>query len=405
MKTILSLSALLITLTLTAQSWTFSEGGDAFDGKYKTSSVIGKGTNYPYTKPSLVINKFEGEENINFYISGGGYFQEKTGISVLWVFDNEPNKIYSTYDWTISSDGKILFFREFNNPDGLARLKPIDIIDKLTLANKVTVRMKDDYGSNDIVFSLSGSTKAINSVIPQDERKKIIDLAKADRDAVEGEAEKNQTVFDELMKKVTEEKLSSSSVSLLKSSFQKDLGLSYYTGQGTGKNYKTISVEGKIGDAMFESYGYVDIYYVLSDGSKEKIYGTWSVEKDAPVFERVKEEVAKIEAEKAEKEENDKQHLIGLLKKYQRADIITHLSDKLLKEANRYNGFSISSIKDIKIILSGFKYEYFWDCKINIYLEDGSLQTVDNTYIYSSGKVEISKKELKAIGGKADVEF
>ena len=93
MKTILSLSALLITLALTAQSWTFSEGGDAFDGKYKTSSVIGKGTNYPYTKPSLVINKFEGEENINFYISGGGYFQEKTGISVLWVFDNEPNKI------------------------------------------------------------------------------------------------------------------------------------------------------------------------------------------------------------------------------------------------------------------------------------------------------------------------
>jgi hypothetical protein len=405
MKTLLSLSALLITLTLTAQSWTFSEGGNAFDGKYKTSSVIGKGTNYPYTKPSLVINKFEGEENINFYISGGGYFQEKTGISVLWVFDNEPNKIYSTYDWTISSDGKILFFREFNNPDGLARLKPIDIIDKLTLANKVTVRMKDDYGSNDVVFSLSGSSKAINSVIPQDERKKIIDLAKADRDAVEGEAEKNQTVFDELMKTVSEEKLSSSSVTQLKNTFQKDLGLSYYTGQGTGKNYKTISIVGKIGDAMFESYGYVDIYYVLSDGSKEKIYGTWSVEKDAPIFERVKEEEAKIEAEKAEKEENDKQHLMGLLKKYQRADIITHLSDKLLKEANIYNGFSISSIKDIKIVLSGFKYGKFWDCKINIYLEDGSLQTVDNTYIYSNGKVEISKKELKAIGGKADVEF
>ena len=96
---------------------------------------------------------------------------------------------------------------------------------------------------------------------------------------------------------------------------------------------------------------------------------------------------------------------MGLLKKYQRADIITHLSDKLLKEANIYNGFSISSIKDIKIVLSGFKYGKFWDCKINIYLEDGSLQTVDNTYIYSNGKVEISKKELKAIGGKADVEF
>ena len=92
-------------------------------------------------------------------------------------------------------------------------------------------------------------------------------------------------------------------------------------------------------------------------------------------------------------------------KKYQRADIITHLAKKVLEKANRYNGFSLSSIKEIKIVLSGFKYGYFWDCKINIYLEDGSLQTVDNTYIYSSGKVEISKKELKAIGGKADVEF
>lgn len=412
MKTLLSLSALLITLTLTAQSWTFSEGGNAFDGKYKTSSVIGKGTNYPYTKPSLVINKFEGEENINFYISGGGYFQEKTGISVLWVFDNEPNKIYSTYDWTISSDGKILFFREFNNPDGVARLKPIDIIDRLTLANKVTVRMKDDYGSNDIVFSLSGSSKAINSVIPQDERKKIIDLAKADRDTIEGEAEKNQTVFDELMKTVSEEKLSSSSVSLLESSFQKDLGLSYYTGQGTGKNYKTISVEGKIGDAMFESYGYVDIYYVLFDGSKEKIYGTWSVEKDAPVFERVKEEVANIEAEKAkqeaekaEKKVKDKEYLVGLLKKYQRDDIINHLADKVLEKTNSYNNFSLSSINDIKIVLSSFKYGKFWNCKINIYLKDGSLQTVDNTYIYSSGNIEISKKALKSIGGKGDVEF
>ena len=60
-----------------------------------------------------------------------------------------------------------LFFSEFNNPDGAGKLKPIDIIDKLTLANKVTVRMSDDYGSNDIVFSLSGSSKAINFVISE----------------------------------------------------------------------------------------------------------------------------------------------------------------------------------------------------------------------------------------------
>ena len=114
---ILLLLLLLIPILSFGQTWKFSEGGSAFDGKYKTSSITGTGTNFPYTSPTLVVNKFDGED-INFYISNGGFFQEKTGISVLWVFDNEPNTIYSTYDWSISSDGKILFFLEFNNPDG-----------------------------------------------------------------------------------------------------------------------------------------------------------------------------------------------------------------------------------------------------------------------------------------------
>jgi len=50
------------------QSWKSSEGGNAFDGKYKTSSVKGKGDNFPYNSPTMVINKFEGED-LNFYIS------------------------------------------------------------------------------------------------------------------------------------------------------------------------------------------------------------------------------------------------------------------------------------------------------------------------------------------------
>ena len=34
---------LLIPLISLAQSWTYEKGGNAFDGKYKTSSVLGKG--------------------------------------------------------------------------------------------------------------------------------------------------------------------------------------------------------------------------------------------------------------------------------------------------------------------------------------------------------------------------
>ena len=41
---------------------------------------------------------------------------------------------------------------------------------------------------------------------------------------------------------------------------------------------------GTTAKAMFESYGYVEVHYVLGDGSEEKITGTWKVSMDAPVF-------------------------------------------------------------------------------------------------------------------------
>ena len=453
MKKLLFTLAIFISFASFGQTWKYSEGGNAFDGKYKTSIVTGVGTNFPYTKPSIVINKFEGK-SINFYISDGGFFQDGTGIRVLWVFDNEPDILYSVYDYSISSDGKILFFAEFNNPDGSGKLKPIDIIEKLTLANKVTLRMSDDYGSNDIVFSLSGSSKAINFVIPKEERQQMIDSGLTERNAlavVEGkkaEAEgKNQLILDDLMKKANEEKLTSSSLSTIKSSFEKDLGLSYYSGMGTGKNYKSILVEGKIGDAMFESYGYVDVFYVLEDGSKEEIYGSWTVEMDAPIFKKVEEEKEKMEKEKekeeleiankkvkeelelANKKVKDDEHLKGLLSKYQRDDIISHLtpeitriSEKVKKELdskrkdyteaqrkqlealekNIQYGFLIQDVESVKITLSDFKYKKYWACKVDIVLNDGTTRVIDNTYIYP---LELSNKDLKAIGGKGGVAF
>ena len=420
MKKLLCTLALFTSFASFGQTWKYSEGGNAFDGKYKTSIVTGVGTNFPYTKPSIVINKFEGKA-INFYISGGGYFQDGTGIKVLWVFDNEPDILYSTYDYSISSDGKILFFSEFNNPDGAGKLKPIDIIEKLTLANKVTLRMSDDYGSNDIVFSLSGSSKAINFVIPKEERQQMIDSGLTERNAlavVEGkkaEAEgKNQLILDDLMKKANEEKLTSSSLSTIKSSFEKDLGLSYYSGMGTGKNYKSILVEGKIGDAMFESYGYVDVFYVLEDGSKEEIYGSWTVEMDAPVFDKMKEEKAKEELELANKKakeeleladklEKDNKQFDSLLSKYQRDDIISFLREEVTKESKKYSKeFNIQDIESIKITLSDFKYKKYWNCKVDILLNNGTTKVIDNTYIYD---LELSNKDLKAIGGKGGVAF
>ena len=389
----------LVPLVSLGQGWTSSEGGSAFDGKYKTSSVLGKGTNSPYTKPVLVINKFENEK-LNFYISKGGFFQEKTDIGVLWVFDNEPDTIYSTYDWSISNDGKILFFREFNNPDGSGKLKPVDIIEKLMLANKVTVRMKDKYGSNDIVFSLSGSTKAINFVLPKEERDELIDLAEKSRKAAlaqkaedEEKELRKQQVFDELVNAANYEQLDDSSLTILKSQFEKDLGLGYYSSLATGKDYKSITVKkGTTAKAMFEDYGYVNVYYVLNDGTEEKISGSWTVDMNAPVFVKYRAKI--IEKNEIAEKLVSKLNLEKLKKHYKKV-----ILDKV--ESSYNPKFELKNIVGISITFSRFQYKKVWDSEVTLFLDNMEKVTF-KSFIYS---LEISKKELKNLGITLDQPF
>tara|TARA_B000000475_G_scaffold272038_1_gene271617 strand:+ start:40 stop:1311 length:1272 start_codon:yes stop_codon:yes gene_type:complete len=423
MKNILFTLALLISFNSFGQTWKYSEGTSAFDGKYKTSIVTGAGNNFPYNNPSLVINQFEGE-SINFYISDGGFFQEKTGIKVLWVFDNEPDRLYSTYDYSISSDGKILFFTEFNNPDGSGKLKPVDIIEKLTLANKVTVRISDDYSSNDIVFSLRGSTKAINFVIPKEERQQMLDSGLAERNALAEVEVKNQLILENLMKKANEEKLTSSSLSSLKSQFEQDLGLSYYTGMGTGKNYKSISVDIYNFDALkrANSRGYtedqlkqfkatslkmfyrnseVKVFYVLEDGSKEEIYGTWKVEMDAPIFVRLEKEKERVNLIN----EKEKERVNLILEKYSNEA----LREAIIKEIGRFSRqgysekghFEFIDVKGVMITFRG-NYKKFDKCYLKIQLTNSKV--INATVFFMSG-LEITKKMLKSMGGEIGVAF
>ena len=399
---------LILPLLSYSQTWSFSEGGNAFDGQYKTASVVGTGNNYPYTKPVLVINRFNGDA-INFYISSAGYFQEKTGIGVYWSFDNEPDVLYSTYDWSISSDGKTLFFSEFNDPNSPAKLQPIDFIEKLTLASKVSLRIKDNFGQNDIEFSLRGSTKAINSVIPSEDRKEMIALALEERDALNEKSQENQAVLVNLMAVAEAEMLSSSSLSSLKFDLESKLGIGVYSGLVTDpvEGLKSIQVEGDLGSSMFEEYGYVDLFYVFEDGSKEKILGTWKVRLGAPVYERARKQKEQAEKEQAEKEERDRTHLSSLLAKYQRKDLINHLSESIIDESTSYsNGFDISEISRITITISdmpSYSKEYS-DCRVDIYLDNGLVKTISNIYLSLKG-VDITKRDLKTIGGSADTPF
>ena len=105
------------------QSWTFNSGGNDFDGKYKTSSVVGTGTDYPYDSPRLVINFFEDTEQINFYIADAGYFSSSSNTSVQLSFSNEKGTIYKSNSLSYSSDRKSVFLGDYFSPNNIKRFE------------------------------------------------------------------------------------------------------------------------------------------------------------------------------------------------------------------------------------------------------------------------------------------
>jgi len=402
MKKLLLILLLCITISSYSQSWRFTSGGDDFDGKYKTSSIVGVGNEFPYKTPSLVINKFSKSDGyLNFYISSAGFYQENTGIRIYWVFNNEPNVIYSTYDYSISSDGKTLFLEEFNSPDSDLKITKYEFIEKLKNASTVSVRISNNYGKNDIKFSLRGSTKAINYVLPQKELQLKIEDIQKERKVKNVLISKKKVLFDSLIKSIENEKLSESSLSILESKIKDDLGIGLLGGEGTGLNYKKIKIKPTSSNGMFKSYGYVDLFYILNDDTENNIYGTFKVEMDAPLFKRLKEE-EKVAKEKLEQEETRVKDIIN---KYKEESLKNKIF-KAISEKQKYTyieaeKFELSQIQKIGVIFSDYKYNKFWKLEVIIYLDNNEKKS-HNIHIYT---LNISKKILKSIGGKADIEF
>ena len=203
MKKLIFIIAFSATYIISAQSWKYKSGGNAFDGKYRTSTIQGKGTDFPYNKPLLVINLFN-EESLNFYISGAGYFSSSSDIEILWAFNNEPNVIYESESFSISDDGKIIFFTSFKNTTTDEVYYELDYFEKLKSAGKVDIRVSGKYGKNDISFSLSGSTKAIDYVVSKkyrDKRKALLEEYKEKLLAKIDEQIKTDSIITQLILK------------------------------------------------------------------------------------------------------------------------------------------------------------------------------------------------------------
>tara|TARA_B110000259_G_C13976309_1_gene386862 strand:- start:197 stop:1375 length:1179 start_codon:yes stop_codon:yes gene_type:complete len=383
---------IFIPVMLFSQSWKYKSGGSDFDGKYKTSYVQGSGNEFPYESPLMAINKFDRKDGFNFYISGAGYSQEDTGLTVLWVFNNEPDTIYSSYGFSISSDGKIIFFEEFTNSNSEDKISSAEFINKLKSASKVSVRVKDKFSSNDLVFSLSGSTKAINFVLP-DLDSMISDIVQK-RNIFNETKKQKAAKIDELIYSIESIKLSSTSLLYLKNELK-----------DTNKNYKSIKVVPVKYEQNFLLYGYVDLYYILDDGTEDRIYGTFNVEMDSKLIDEYKE---KQEAERIKKEElqqQGKENIATILQKYSfeplKERIISQVSNFSRKGYSQEGQFELYEIKDIMIVFKDYSYKKFWDCQIEIKLID---DRIINTKLLFLG-LEITKKVLKSMGSSNGQKF
>ena len=155
------------------------------------------GGNYPYNTPSLCIQRGDKSDDFSFYISGAGFYQDLTRISVKWIFDSEPNVTYRSSNINISKNGKILFLDDFMNPKDGFKIEKIEFIEQLQQSNKVNVRISDKYDSNDLSFSLKGSTKAINFVIPIEYKNNLISEIKSQRDELTNILKSHQITDEE----------------------------------------------------------------------------------------------------------------------------------------------------------------------------------------------------------------
>jgi len=355
MKKLFYFLALIPILTF-SQSWKYQSGGNAFDGKYKTSYVNGVGVEFPYKTPLLAINKFDKNGSINFFISGAGYFQRGTNVGVQWVFNTEPNVIYSAYNFSYSNDGKTLFFELFTDPKSNIKLSKFEFINKLKSANKVSVRISNKFGSNDLTFSLRGSTKAINFVLPKEfmdkKVKEIIKLRKEE----ENVESLSIIIFNRLIESAKSQGLDKSSLSSLEGKIKKDLGITDgYKSKRPINEYLSITLD--FLTKRVNQYSGVHVYYVLKGGVKEEISGYFTLVKHAPILERIKKENEEkaIKLKKKEEEESlkikkrkkAKDRIISeILKKYEGVE----LKESILKNISKIEEYPFTEWKLSDII-------------------------------------------------------
>jgi hypothetical protein len=163
-----------VSKELIAQTWRYEAGEDAFDGKYKTSSIIGIGTEWPYVNPIFVINIFRNDpEHANIYLSKVPYAGCDNNYTVI-KFDNSEKLFTPLVTTNRANDIWFLDFQKYKAKfiDNEWVFEPIgndenmfkEFIKMLRSHSKIHIRLQSDCLKYDCVFNLNGSNEALNFI-------------------------------------------------------------------------------------------------------------------------------------------------------------------------------------------------------------------------------------------------
>ncbi len=396
----------LFTSTILAQnSWEYGKEGNAFDGTYKYAYVEGKGSRFPYNDPSLIV-RLNNNGEYAVYLDDSGFYQDEDDIDVYWAFNKGTSGVYHSCCSSImlSKDGSAIFFEEIKSPEN----EFIDIFSFLELmmeSSDLSIRVSSKYSNNTISISLRGSSRAIEYVMPKTFRDSVRLKKQSQIEKKIDENRVKQSLYQKLFRISKDYSLDLNSLDQLNGRFKQDLGIGPYPQLATGEPYDSISIMADFGSSRFQDYGYVDVSYVMTDGSKKGIIGTFQVKPDSPLMMEYLEEVKRKEQEEIRQQEFleiERSRIYGLLDKFGREDIKQFILKSILEEVDK-DSFSIQDINSINAIFSRLIGGDVGNLKILLSLkENKEFQIV--TLPRMEG-VYISKRELKMLGAKIDEPF
>ena len=185
---------LLFTSISYSQSWKYNTFESDFDGSYKLARVYGTGGEFPYKNTDLVVLRYS-TGSINIYISDAGY-SGCDNKKVKFKFNND-DEIYTTSSVGGGTNNDSWFINSMND------ISEIQLLEKFTKHNSVSVRLISNCSSKDYKFSLSGSTKALNNVLGYGWLKKELEK---EEERVKKYKERKRKKEEEILKKYIENK-------------------------------------------------------------------------------------------------------------------------------------------------------------------------------------------------------